>query len=571
MQRTWQIRYSFLLGMVFIVLVVNGVLAVLAGQTWAIVGNAIGLVLFLSGSLLMYREGLHRLQQQRVLFEHSRDLATQQDLDDLLDHIVRSILRVIPLANKCVIHLLDSSGRRLYPRYASEFSRQRLLGMPANKGIAGQALRECRTIVVPDVRREPEFLPLHSSADLRALMVAPLSAQGTLLGTISLNSKAPKAFDAQDKLVFSGLAAQASTAIYQSQLYNANIKTQQQTEAILNSISDGLLVLGSDNQIQRYNLSVQQLLGLERDQQLEGKVEPDSSHELLRGLAAILALHPADARQTREYQMTIAQPTRTHLVVTVSAALDRNKDWIKIVTLHDKTDTLTRLDTWANLLRATTYALRGPLAVIRGYATLLASQIAPSETPTPDWGQQMREQSARLMRLCDDLADLCAIEGQTFERRPAPVAIGALLSEATDLVGSAARRQQVRIETRYAPNLPSLMLDQERLRRVLVHLIENALRRALPGGQISIKIEVSLEELTCTLADDGQPLSMDERARVFFGPFQLADHALADSDDSGLELYLSRRIIEAEKGHLWTPEEDDRGPRFQLIVPLTAA
>jgi NtrC-family two-component system sensor histidine kinase KinB len=175
------------------------------------------------------------------------------------------------------------------------------------------------------------------------------------------------------------------------------------------------------------------------------------------------------------------------------------------------------------------------------------------------------------MRLCDDLADLCAIEGQTFERRPAPVAIGALLSEATDLVGSAARRQQVRIETRYAPNLPSLMLDQERLRRVLVHLIENALRRALPGGQISIKIEVSLEELTCTLADDGQPLSMDERARVFFGPFQLADHALADSDDSGLELYLSRRIIEAEKGHLWTPEEDDRGPRFQFIVPLTAA
>ena len=200
MPRTRGVGRYLLDGLLPLILLVTAGLFLSRGLIWAAAAQGATLLLVVWMGWRFYRDRSAAREHGQVLLKVSRDLSSKLDLGDLLDYTVQSILRLVPLADKCVIHLLDERGRRLYPRYSSRPDWERTLGMPADRGIAGQALRELRTVVVADVHRDSEFLPLRSGSELCSLMVAPLHAQGKPLGTISLNSSVRSAFSKQDEL-----------------------------------------------------------------------------------------------------------------------------------------------------------------------------------------------------------------------------------------------------------------------------------------------------------------------------------------------------------------------------------
>jgi signal transduction histidine kinase len=368
--------------------------------------------------------------------------------------------------------------------------------------------------------------------------------------------------------MFTTLATQASAAIYQHQMYASSLKAQQQVEAILNSIDDGVLVLGSDRRIQRHNLALLQILGLGREQLVGKRVDAASEQEGLKRLADILVRHPDSAHQTHTYRLVLEQPSRTDIDVSISTVLDHSKDWITIVSLHDRSAALAQLHTWTSVARAAARDVRSGVEVIRGYATLVVGHQARQDDPTHSWGAQIRAQSARLSLLSADLADLAAIEEDRLEVRSTEVALDALFQEAVDLAHSLALRNEATIEQRYPPNLPLLSLDRERLVRVLWHLLDLALQRAEPGAYIGLRAEVTLEELTVTLTDEGEPLAAEWVERVLAGRYHLNGEALEDPAGSGLGLYISARIVRALQGQIWAPEASSRGARLQLIIPL---
>jgi len=254
----WQVLYA-LAGAVFLAMLAQGVVA---GMLPLGAGLAVGLIL-LGASLAQLRRERKREQEQRQIL-------------------------MVPGAAKCVIHLLDSDGRRLYPRHSSQPDWRHALGMPAGKGIAGQALKTLTTQVIDDVRESPDFLPLRSSGELRSLLVAPLHAHGTPLGTISLNSSMAKAFTEQDKQLVAILAAQASVALFQSQLHQAAETERHHVETLLNNLGDGLLVLDIDNRILRYNFFIAHLLGVGDDELLGERVDGNSDRPALRRLADLV-------------------------------------------------------------------------------------------------------------------------------------------------------------------------------------------------------------------------------------------------------------------------------------------
>ena len=158
MARIERIHWYLLTGAVLCLLTAGALVTLTRGYLLVALAPLGAALLIGAVSLLLHRESKRVVEQDRVLLTISEGLATRLELGDLLDHIVRTILQSVPLADKCVIHLLDERGRRLFPRYSSRPDWERALGMPANRGIAGQALNERRTVVVNDVRREREFL-----------------------------------------------------------------------------------------------------------------------------------------------------------------------------------------------------------------------------------------------------------------------------------------------------------------------------------------------------------------------------------------------------------------------------
>ena len=565
MFRAWQVRWYLLSALTLLVLLANIWLSVTLGITLAVLSQSFALLLSVGIVFLLYRDMRRDEEQRQVFLKITQELTSKLELGDLFDYIVQATLVLVPTADKCVIHLLDESGRRLYPRYTSESDLERTLGMPMGKGIAGRALKELRTEVIPDVRREPEFLHLQSSPDLCSLMVAPLHVEGNLLGTLSLNSKTRDAFSENDKRVVTMLAAQASAALYQTRLYASARRETHYMEAILNNLSDGLIVLDAESCVLRCNPSLACILGPDLSRLVGRKVDPDSDSEAIRRLAFLLGDNQ-DIHQSYERRVELDEPVHAILRVSVSPVLDQEGNWAQIAVIRDQTQEEDRIRTGENLLAAASRELEAPLEAIRGYAMLVRSIKGPEEPGAVQWVHQIREKSTRLIRLAQDLADLQAIQRGTLAMNTEPVSIVDMLSEIVDEMTPSAERNNVSINVQCPPNLPDPVLDRERIRHVLLNLLENALHRAVQGGHINVRVEASLEELTFTLTDDGAPVPPEDRARIFEGLYRANGARPEGPAGTGLGLYISQKIVEAHGGYLWMSENAEHN-KFQFILP----
>lgn len=568
MARIERIHWYLLIGVALCLLTAGTLVTVARGYLLVALAPLGAALLIGAVAVVLHRESQRMVEQDRVLLTISEGLTTRLELGDLLDHIVRIILQSVPLADKCVIHLLDERGRRLFPRYSSQPDWERTLGMPANRGIAGQALGERRTVVVNDVRREREFLPLHSSPDLRALMVAPLHAHGKALGTISLNSKRPGAFSRRDELLVTALAAQASAAIYQSQLYAASQRETHHVEAIINNLADGLVVLDAEGRVLRYNPSLAHILGVDPARIIGRRVDARSSVEGLRLLARLLGERPGDPRQAYERRVEIDEPIHAILRVQVSPVLDQDGNWGHIVVLQDETEELDLVRLRTSLISAASRELRPPLEAIRGYANLLMSRSERLSPTAREWVSHIHQQSARLSRLVSDLTDVCAADRDALETHTEPVDVGALLAGVAAELAPLAARRGATVTAQAPADLPEVAMDCDRMRHVLLTLGENAIHRAVPGGTITFQADAGPEEMTVTVSDDGAPIPAEARSRILQGSYRANGASPDDPLGTGLWLYISLRIVEAHGGHLWMPESGARGARFRFILPI---
>ena len=575
MSRTWRFRWYILLG-----LAVASMLSI----AWGIITFGVALVTLVQALLIfcllavgvLFAHAMDREDTRRELvLSIAQHLSHKLELGELFDTIVHTILHLVPRADKCVVHLLDESGRRLYPRYASETDLAQALGMPLGKGIAGHALQERRTRVIGDVRNDPDFLPLESSPDLRALMVAPLHVEGKLLGTISLNSTTPNAFSKADVMLVTLLATQASAALYQTQLYTEARQEMGYVEAIIDNLNDGLVLLDRERRVLRYNPSLAHILGADVRNIIGQRVDPTSDHPALRRLSTLLELPgdglPSDDSGTDiERRIEMDEPLHAVLRVRMSPVRSSGGHVAYIVLLSDDTETLDQIRAGQELIALVSREIRSALDIIRGYATL--ARTAPSDDNAgalADWLARIHHESARLWRLGQDLDDLHQVMTDKWAATREPLSLQELLRDFHEELAGEMRRRKVTFAVRYPPNLSTVELDGPRLWRMLHTLVDYALSRAVEGGRIVLDVQANLEDVVLILTDDGLPVSPGLCQRILYG--QLG--ALNDTDDplNGAELALSIacRLVQAQGGHLWMPEHQNGRTELRLIMPLT--
>lgn len=509
----------------------------LLGGDWTTPASLAALCLSLGLALVLY--GRIRLQerQQWLLIEITQGLASQTELADLLDRIVKAIAELVPAAEKCVIHFLDPTGRRLYPRHVSQAGPGGMVGMPADSGIAGRALQQLQTVLVKDVRREPGFLPLESDEGLRALLVAPLYVGQERLGTLSLNSGSARAFGPRDRMLVTVLAAQASIALYQHRLQSDVSQERRQSELVLESLTDALALLDDDQHLVRYNPALTTILGSDLSDLIGRKVELQSPDPRLQRLAYLVG--DAAAQSAMRHRVTIEEPLHAVLEIDVTPVPDSGGRWLRVVTLHDVTGISDALAYQTRLLRAAAHGLQAPLASLS-----LARPSAREATV-----RQMERMRQDLLALTEPMEAL-AMDAE------APIPLRAVLDRLpAELAPEIARALVVRLQA----GLAMQRVRGRWLGHLLLHLVEQVQQRS-GATPITLEVEGHPEELVFTVsAPDGAALiewPEDDPGPLGFG-----------SSLGTLSMLVARRLAEALGGYLWT--QPGRGaPRCQLILPL---
>ncbi len=220
----------------------------------------------------------------------------------------------------------------------------------------------------------------------------------------------------------------------------------------------------------------------------------------------------------------------------------------------------------AELVALVTHELRTPLAVVRAYLDLLADAVADGAATVPDAGEWHRLAEEQVLRL-DRLVDSILASVRPEEPAPldlVPIDLGAIVDETLAGVGPLLRRHTLVREG--TPDL-RVLGDAPRLRQVLEHLLENAVKYAPPGSRITIATGLQEGVGRLSVADEGPGVPEEWRERIFEPYARRAETGAARG--SGIGLYAARRLGEAMGARLWCEPTETGGARF--VVALAAA
>jgi two-component system sensor histidine kinase KdpD len=216
------------------------------------------------------------------------------------------------------------------------------------------------------------------------------------------------------------------------------------------------------------------------------------------------------------------------------------------------------------LLRAVSHDLRSPLTAIRASLEALTSvELQLDEGRRDALLHSALVESERLDRMVRNLLDLSRL--QAGAARPAP-----RVRPIDGLLDTALRQfplDEWRIDVACSRAVPLVNVDPAQLERVLVNLLENALKFSPADARVEVDVTQQGNEVQLRVADHGPGLSAVERERVF-EPFQRGAATRAGSG-AGLGLAIARGFVEANGGRLWA-EASGEGATFVVALPASA-
>jgi two-component system sensor histidine kinase KdpD len=213
------------------------------------------------------------------------------------------------------------------------------------------------------------------------------------------------------------------------------------------------------------------------------------------------------------------------------------------------------------VIQAVSHDLRTPIATIEQALDGLESDVlALTAEDRAALLETIRAEHTRLKRLVENLLDLSRLQAGTAEAMPELWTADELVARALDEVGGSER---VQVGTRH--DLPGVRVDAVQVERVLVNLLENALRLSPPGEAVHVRVSATRKELLIRVTDRGPGVPEAERERIF-QPF----HRLGGQPDwrgAGLGLAIARGFAEANGGRLWLESREGQGASFVLALP----
>jgi len=228
---------------------------------------------------------------------------------------------------------------------------------------------------------------------------------------------------------------------------------------------------------------------------------------------------------------------------------------------YERTKELDRLK--SNFFSSVTHELRTPLTMILApLEALLEDARATFEPAQREYLNAIRENALRLLKLINDLLDLARLEEKYLRLRVEATDVPALLTEIVEYSRPLATRKEVTVDLELGPACDDVFVDGEKLERVVVNLLANALKFSEPGGRVWVWSRVLPDAFEIGVRDDGPGIE-PEAQRFIFERFRQADGSVTRRyGGTGIGLALAKELVELHGGHITLTSAVGAGSEF---------
>ena len=219
----------------------------------------------------------------------------------------------------------------------------------------------------------------------------------------------------------------------------------------------------------------------------------------------------------------------------------------------------------ADFVSLVSHELRSPMAAVIGAArTLQKRWRALTVSQRESFLALIADETNRLAALIGDVLDTSRIEAGTFSYSFTDVDLGRLVQDAvaTAVVG----QDEVRVRAAVADQLPPIRGDRDRLRQVLMNLIDNAVKYSPDGDEVEVSARQAHGTVRISVTDRGPGIPRDQHGLIF-EKFGRASVGGGSRPGTGLGLFIARSIVEAHGGSLDVSSRPEAGATFILTLP----
>jgi len=192
-----------------------------------------------------------------------------------------------------------------------------------------------------------------------------------------------------------------------------------------------------------------------------------------------------------------------------------------------------------------------------------------SETEAQEMLATMHSHAMRLLKLINDLLDLVRLDSGRLRIKREPVSVPELVQGLASEVRPAARDKGVKIAVEVSPDLGEAPMDRDKLEKVLLNLIFNAIKFTAAGGTVTLRARAERETLVLEVADTGKGIAPEQLPFIFDRFWQGDSSSRRKYQGTGLGLAIVKEFVEAHGGTVTAQSELGRGTLMTVRLPLT--
>ena len=269
--------------------------------------------------------------------------------------------------------------------------------------------------------------------------------------------------------------------------------------------------------------------------------------------------------ETGQRQSAAIKLQQGKMLLQIIAVPDEKQQYY-IVVMKDLTERQRLEDIRRDLIANISHEFRTPLASIKLLAETLSDGAVRDPQRAQDFLQKISVEADKLTYMTDELKELAIMERSGSTLCKDRTDIGQIIRNVTSRLKAQATVGGLKIETAIENGLPCSVVDSDRIERVLMNLVHNAIKFTDPGGRVTIKAALQGREILVSVQDTGHGIAQEDLPRIF-ERFYKADRSRS-SEGSGLGLSISKHIITAHGGRIWAESEAGKGSTFYFTLPL---
>lgn len=425
----------------------------------------------------------------------------------------------------------------------------------------------------------------------RSAIAVPLVLGEEVMGVLFMLHSKPDLFQIEQVSLIEATARQFSISLNNAELFklirdqseNLGVMLREQqieasrSRAILESVTDGVLVTDASMRIILLNASAERILNLKAGEALQKPLDTlagllgNAGQEWRETIQRWTQAPHSYLEETYFKQINLASG---QVVAVDSAPVFFRGQFLATVSIFRDITREVQVDRLkSEFVANVSHELRTPMTSIKGYVEIMLMGAAgPLNSQQKHFLEIVKSNTERLNILVNDLLDVSRIEAGVVILSLQELDLKELAVEILAEIQHRSRQEKKAITfiLDVSDDLPKVIGDSVRIRQILFHLISNAFNYTPAEGQVVVRMRPLANEVQVDIQDNGIGIELKDQPRIFERFFRGEDPLVLATAGTGLGLAISKILVEMHKGKIWFFSSGVRGEGsvFSFTLPF---